>query len=425
MPPRSGDHPAPPVMSRRQVLACLGGATTYSLLRPLADRATAAPRRAIPLIVITAPTDGTDATAAILQQIADAPDGSTIYFPVGRSQGRYRVDGRLALTARRGLTITGPSAADPATFWTDLTGQQAGYVGRLGVSNRSHWSLSFCTDSVLRNLRVEGPNTDRGTDGYPYLHAAQEPEHAYCLTSSQRISIQGCSADSVYGDGLYVGPENGAPCTDIVVRGLDTRSQGRNGTSIVNVDRALIDGLVVTNGGTGGVDLEPNGSDSVHNVEISNGSFDVRRSAFAALGAREVSNIWIHDNTVSHALASWAMVTASGQGQQPNHDWIIERNQQTFSSSSQFGFTLARIVDATVVGNAVPLSTRTRGVTGVNLANCQGRNLVTGNNFGAVPAFSACSGSAPVSTTAGRAQRPQRPRLTTELPSTHGKFRAR
>jgi hypothetical protein len=386
----------PAGLSRRQLLyGAMGGAAALLFAPSSLPTAVAAPaKKHQHTVVIDAPTDGTDATATILRQINRAPDGSIIRFPVGRSQGRYRVDGTLRLINRKRLVIVGPSATDPATIWTDLTGQQAGHVGRDGISSRPHWSLTGCEDIALCYLRVEGPNNVRGADGYPYLIASQEPEHAFQFRYCNEILVDRCSSESVYGDGFYIGPASGTPTTNIAILQGRVQSQGRHGAGVVNAAGVLIEGLVVTNGGTSGVDMEPNApSAAVSDLEISGGQFDVRRVAFSALGSRAVSGVYIHDATVTHALVSWPMIcVAPGDGGTCS-DWRIESNQQTFVSRPHCGVSLTRVSNATITGNTLALGGDNEDLTGVNFMDCDGSLVMSDNNFGAAKTPYQVSGS--------------------------------
>lgn len=422
------------LLSRRSVISGLIGGLGMAVL-PLPayatlPRADGAGRRRHrhKVIVVNAPTDGTDATAAITRQIRHAPRGSTIFFPVGRDQGRYRVDGTLALHHRHRLTITGPAAGNPAVFWTDKTGQQAGHANSHGISTRQHWNLSNCSDIAMRYLHVEGPNTVRGSDGYPYLHAAQEPEHAIAVLSSDRILIEHCSAHNVYGDGIYLGPENGAPTRNVTVHKYRTVSQGRHGMGIVNASRVQVVGLVVTNGGTGGIDLEPNGRDAVHNVGIFSSSFDVRRVAFSALGAHNVSNVAIVNNTVTHALSSWPMVIAASGSTASDQNWIVQGNQQRFRSTSSAGISFGRVTNVFVQGNDLALAGRSSDLAGVSFDECGGELVVRHNKFGSATKRYRATGSSLVTTSGNPPPPPLPPHLPVGLTqaskSHHQKSRA-
>lgn len=399
-----GDGPGEvgfPTLTRRRVLAGIGMGTGAVLLG-WRRQALAAPE-----IVIDAPTDGRDATAVIMRQLSAAPDGAVVRFPVGRSSGRYRVDGSLHLKNRRDLTITGPSATDPATIWTDKVGQDVGLVNAKGTSTRQHWHFRECQGLKILNLRVEGPNKVRDSKGYSSITASYEAEHAFCVNLCSNIRITDCSADSVYGDGVWLhAPYTSAnfKTRSVTVERFTTTSNGRHGIGVFNVDGVLIDGLTVVKGGVCGIDMEPNGTyDSTLNVEIRNCKIDTRSVAFAANGRREVSNVWLHHNKVTHCR-TWPMVSVKRRDGGRAHDWRVEHNRQTWPTSPLSGISFEKVDNAVARNNYIdlrPAPDPTTGVAspiyGVRFVEGGGVLEVTNNNFTQASAAYVTSGpTAPV-----------------------------
>lgn len=390
-------------VSRRRFLIGLG--TTSALM--VAPRwALAAQHREVQ---IDAPTDGRDATDIIMRQIAAAPDGSVIRFPVGRSSGRYRVDGRLWIQERRGLTIVGPTSTDPATIWSDRVGQEVGIVNHRGYSARNHWSFRKCDNIRLQNLRVEGPNKIRDPQGYSKITTIYEGEHAFSFNMSSGCQLVDCSADSVYGDGCWLHGPAGFKTTAVTIKRFTTTSNGRHGLGIFNVDGVLVDGLTVVKGGTVGVDMEPNGpGESTLNVELLNCRIDTRTVAFSAFGAREVSNVWLHDNSVTYAK-TWPVLGVKRRDGGRSRNWLVENNVAEFESLAARGLNFVRVDDVTVRGNRIGLASRGERV-GVTLRDCLGRLEVIDNDFtGASAAFAPEGSTGEVVSTGNRCRgcRPQ------------------
>lgn len=388
-------------LSRRQVIAGLGAAAGAVVFGPAARVLGETTE-----VVIDAPTDGQDATAIILQQIAAAPDGATIRFPIGIKEGRYRVDGRIYVEYRRGLTFTGPSRTNPATIWTDKVGHDVGIVNdNKGTSIRRHWNFTRCSDITLRNLRVKGPNQVRDEEGYSRISPLYEAEHAFAFSECNGVLVEDCSAYSVYGDGCYLhGLGRDVKTTNVTIRRVYTRSNGRHGVCMGNASNVLIDGLTVVKGGTCGVDQEPNGEhDSIFNVEIKNSKIDVRTVAFASNGAHEASNCWIHHNTVTHSR-TWPMVSVKRRDGGRSRDWRVEDNRQTWPTSPVSGVSFVNIDNAEVRRNYIellPLPNPETGVAppiyGVRFTGCQGLLAVEDNNFTqASGAYIADSATGPV-----------------------------
>lgn len=363
-----------PKFSRRQLLMGLGASVGLAVAGPTA--------RAFALseIVIDAPIDGRDATDIIMNQIAAAPDGSVIRFPVGRSQGKYRVDGRLWIQERRNLTIVGPSAGDPATIWSDKVGQDLGIVNQNGYSKRNHWSFRKCSGMTIQNLRIEGPNRVRDAAGYSKLTTIYEGEHGFSFNMSSDCKLIDCSTDSVYGDGCWIHAPSGYKTSNVAVERFTTTSNGRHGMGVFNVDGVVVDGLRVVKGGTCGVDMEPNGpGESTLNVEIRNSTIDTRTVAFAAMGAREVSNVWLHHNTVTRAK-TWPMLGVKRRDGGRSRNWRVEDNRQLFKISPAQGFAFTRVDNAVVRRNHVELGARDT-IVGTRFTECAGALEVTDNNF--------------------------------------------
>lgn len=352
-------------------------------------------------IVIDAPQDGTDATQIILDQIAAAPDGSTIHFPNG---ARYRCDRTLYLEGRHDLTIEapGPTAVDPdpapAVFWTDLkvnsTDHPWAFVQNPAVptsygknSQRQHWRLSNCTDMVLRNLRVEGPNTYRNAKGYTMIQAPWEAEHAFALPGSDGVLIEDCSADSPLGDGVFLGAggTHASGPKNVIVRHFDVKSPGRTGVGITRCSEILLDDVTVSLTGTGALSMEPNGpKEYVHHVEVRNCHLDAWGPLIPARGIQPITDIWVHHNTfVSSGNAiSWPIISCRPLSTDPavrSHDWRVEDNVLLYAGTGG-AFNFAETDNVTVSRNSMPLLGKFRA--GVVLDNCLGINEIHDNNFG-------------------------------------------
>lgn len=370
------------LVPRRQVLKLLGATAGWLALAP-ALRAVAEPTE----VVIDAPIDGRDATDIIMRQIDAAPDGSIIRFPIGRADGRYRVDGRLWVQDRANLTIVGPSATNRATIWTDKVGQDVGIINQNGYSHRSHWSFRDCHGITVQNLRVDGPNARRDDEGYSQITLEQEGEHGFVFNMCSDMQLIDCVANSVYGDGCWIHAPAGYKTTNVTVRRFKTRSNGRHGMGIFNVDGVAVDGLTVVKGGTCGIDMEPNGpEDSTLNVEIRNCDIDTRTVAFAAMGAKEVSGVWLHDNVVKHAK-TWPMLGVKRRDGGLSRDWVVENNRQIFRISPGSGLSFTAVENVVVRNNYIELGNR-EWIEGVRLVDCKGRLEVTNNDFtGAGAAF--------------------------------------
>ncbi len=349
-------------------------------------------------VLIDAPTDGSDVTQIILDQIAAVPDGSTIHI----EPGRYRCDRSLRLEGRHNLTIEGPAddaydTPEPAVFWTDLkvnrTDHPWAFVQNPAVptsygvnSQRQHVVLSNCTGITLRNLHVQGPNDYRNTKGYTRITPPYEAEHGFFLPGSDDILIEDCSTDSTYGDGLFLGA--GATHTkgpsNVTARNLLVRSPGRTGVGMTRCDHILLDGVDVGLTGTGGLSFEPNGPlEYAHDVEIQNCRIDSWLPPIPCQGVRPVHDIWIHDNTFvsSGNASSWPLVRCAPLSTDPtlrSSGVTIERNHLDYYATG--GAVNIEETDGVVIrDNTFGQLGKFR--VGVIAKNCTGVEIV-GNDFG-------------------------------------------
>lgn len=381
-----------PTVPRRAFLAALGSAATAAAMRP-------GIALAAPVVVISAPTNGTDATQTIKNQIAAAPNGAVIRFPVGRSQGRYRCDFPIVVEGRRDLTIEGPSPSDPAVFWTDLKVTKAAhpqvFIG--DSSQRQHWKISNCTGMVLRNLRVQGPNTYRDAAGYTKIQPPYEAEHAFFVPGCDGVLIEDCSADSVLGDGVFLGAgSTHAGPKNITVRRFHVRSCGRTGIGLTRCSNILLDGVVTELTGTGAMSFEPNGpAEYVNGVEIRNCRMDSRQPLIPAHGVRPINDVWVHHNVFANSgnAKSWPIIVCEPLIADPavrSKNWRVEDNRLEFAGTG--GAFVFRETDNVVIRrNAMSKLGRFRA--GVILERCGGTLTVTDNDFGACLSLQELSGS--------------------------------
>lgn len=336
-------------------------------------------------IVIQAPTDGTDATGIIQAQVDSAPDGTPnsptiVKFPVGRSQGKYRVDGQIVAMARRHLVIEGPTPQDPALIWTDKTGQDMGIVDRNGNSIRSHFKINAAVDITLRHLAVKGPNIGRDEEGDAQYVGGLVFEHGFSISGgSSDISVENCFAESVHGDGAYVGGGS----SNVRISSTQLAFCGRQGIAITNADGVLIDGCRLRGVRRSAVDLEANGADwTVRNVEIADCVIDTRLVAFAAAGANEVSDVWIHHNTIERSAGSWPMVVVKRSDGGRCRNWRVEDNTRAYPTNPFFMVSFARVDGVQVHRNvARAKATHAKAIAGVEIIECGGSIDISNNDF--------------------------------------------
>lgn len=84
------------------------------------------------------------------------------------------------------------------------------------------------------------------------------------IRSAQDVLIHKCDISDFWGDGIYIGEENGVPCNSINIYGAFLDNNRRNGISIISAKNFTMSNSVISNtNGTSpeyGIDIEPNDS---------------------------------------------------------------------------------------------------------------------------------------------------------------------
>lgn len=327
-----------------------------------------------------------DVTRALNRYFSRVPDGTsgqftTIRFPANAC---YRVNGTLRIRGRDWVTFTG-SASAPATF-------RATKRGRLdfqGLSQRRHWWIINSDHIRIRNIKVRSTNTRRDReirDGrFAVYNTRYEFEHGFDISGGSDVWITDTSIRGVWGDCIALNSAigrrfHGAGTTgDRLVR-VRCSWNGRQGISIVDANNILIDHVRITNGRRAGVDLEPNTSSNVvSGVEIRDSYLNTHLLAFASSGRSEVSDIYIHDNTINRSGIPILYVSASDQTRR--YRWTFTDNVSRRPAGSPAAALLFRwVTDVLVDGNVIPVAT-TQSRTAVAFEDAHGSLQVTNNNF--------------------------------------------
>jgi hypothetical protein len=322
-------------------------------------------------VSISAPVDSTDATQSILSQIAAAPDGSVIRF----APGRYRCEGSLLIEGRSNLTIAGP-----VTFYS--TGP--GPLDPRGMSQRRHFWFKKCQNIVLSDLRFEGSNTTPDPDvpdkyqGYGGYYRSYEFEHAFAFYGCDGVTVKNCSADAIFGDGLYFGNTLNRR---VLVSGFEVDRNGRQGVALTNVEDALVEKVRILHTRRAGFDLEPSTSTwRVRNVEIRDSFINGYHVAFAAHGNGDVSSVYIHDNQIQGPGVPWVTVRASDGTRRKG--WRIENNHVLNGLGSPApALRFDKVDDVAIVGNISRVSAKQSRLA-VSFTDCGGKLQVINNDFG-------------------------------------------
>jgi len=327
-----------------------------------------------------------DVTRALNRYFKSVPDGgagsfTTIRFP---AHACYRVNGTLRIQGRDWLTFAGSSSA-PAVF----RATRRGHLDFQGLSQRRHWWIVNSDHIRIRNISVVSTNTRPDPEihggGFAVYDSRYEFEHGFDISGGSDVWITDTSVRGVWGDCVALNFAIGRRFAGAGTRGdrlvrLTCSWNGRQGISIVDAEDILIDHVRITNGRRAGIDLEPNTSHNVvRGVEIRNSYTNTHLLAFASMGRSEVSDIYIHDNTIKNSGIPIVYVSASDETRR--YDWTFTDNVFLGNAGSPAPALLFRwVTNVLVDGNTVPVVT-TQSRTAVAFEGGQGTLQVTNNDF--------------------------------------------
>lgn len=302
----------------------------------------------------------------------------------GGSQGVYTITNGLSCDGHS-LHLSGPTG-DPAVIEINV------------AQDSPVLSLTDCPSVHISNVIIRGVNDFRypeGHDdaGYSTLSVEYEANHGIGLYGCENVVIDNVEVDSVYGDGLYIGGTD--PSTGVAVTDLTVTGSGRHGIGLVNVDGFTLDGFTLTEGGTGGIDLEPNGAtQSVNDVLIENFDIDTRRVVFPSTPGYDVTDVTIDGGVARHGLGSWPVVAvAKGSSATSAGPWVVRNLTMTYEIRTNYCVTFDGVAGVTIDGCTFDAGDYSTRVAGVGLANCSGTATIAGNDFDLMPAPYEVTGS--------------------------------
>jgi hypothetical protein len=326
-----------------------------------------------------------DVTAEINAWIVSVPNGTTLVFG---QNACYRTERFIAVTERTGLVFEG-NGARFRRF--ELSPPELRYP-----KANPHFWFQGGGRITIRNLRVEGTNTvSDGWPGFGTYDVAFEFEHAFTIRGVLGVTITDVAVDAVWGDGIYLGSYLRAQTTNVRISRVTIDRNGRQGIAITHANGVLIEDARILHSRRAGIDLEPNPSGSVSNVEIRKTYINSRLLAFASGGSGQVSGIYLHLNTINRTGVPWVFVRASDGTRR--RDWRVHDNiAQTTLGSPMAALLFVNVDNVEVRRNVSHLAWR-RYMKGVEFRGAGGQLYVVGNDFtGACVPYVADAQTAPV-----------------------------
>ncbi len=282
-----------------------------------------------------------DVSDAIQAWIDSVPDSAVLALRPG---GCYRIDETLVVANRHHLVIDGKGAVLRAVTTGNRTRQQL--------------VLSGGSDLTVRSIFVQGANPQAGTGKGAY-NRALEAQHAFQVSGASNVLLDHVHASDVYGDFVYVGPENGQPSRNVTIANSTFERSGRQGISVTDAENVTIAANHLSGVPQSIFDIEPNTASQearsiriIGNVTGAGGQF-----WFANKGApADVGDIEITGNRMTTAAGGLIFVYAAGGAYRG--PFVITNNQfiagnKTHDEQSTGALFFTRAEDVTIRGNRI------------------------------------------------------------------------
>lgn len=308
-----------------------------------------------------------DETDALNEWLASLPDQSTIRLGQGAC---YLAEHTVQITDKAGWVLDGNGAT---LLRTEVTDPAHRYP-----HGNSHLRVVNSPAITLKNLAVKGTNDGRDLGGaapdargdsrsidcytqygFTCYSTAFAFEHGVDLRGAPDVTVDNVTVDAVWGDGAYVsGADQFSPVGSdgAVLEDVTVSRNGRQGIAIVRSSDVLIDGADIRSSRRAGIDIEPDlAGEVIRNIEVRNSTVHSWLLAFASGGRGNVSDVFIHHNTVTHSGVPFVYVRATDGTRRAN--WRVHDNVVTYELGSPMPAVLFEHVDnASVVGNRVNVS---------------------------------------------------------------------
>jgi hypothetical protein len=323
-----------------------------------------------------------DVTTRLNAWLAKVPNGATVAFAPSAC---YRLDQTLFVRGHSNLTLEGNGATFKRISPTPPAMLYPNRNPNFFVQNESALTL--------KDFRIEGLNTVNTRDpweldpnGFSSGFEDKAFEAGIEIIGGRQISITNVSIDAVFGDGITVGNEHAPRCTsDVNINSVDIDRNGRQGIAVICASRTLINQVKVLHSHATGIDLEPNGAGShVDGVEIRQSYLNARTVSISSAGNFDISNVWVHDNTLGGWDPAYPWLCLCGPSTSPRHDWKVQNNRTLKGAVNRSTVRFLNVANVTFSDNT-SISAGTRLVPSVELRNVTGIIRITNNALPGAP----------------------------------------
>jgi len=143
----------------------------------------------------------------------------------------------------------------------------------LNTNDRSDYAILFIDN--VDNINIKGCGTIKG-DSSTHIGSTGEYGMGIQILRSTNVAINQITITDCWGDGIYVGSGDIAPCENINICNCNIYHNGRNNISIVSAINCIVENCTLNNAyriaPRAGIDVEPNNNevDTCKNIKISN-----------------------------------------------------------------------------------------------------------------------------------------------------------
>ena len=320
-------------------------------------------------VIVTVPASipsncSRDVSAQLIAWIASVPDGSTLSFT---PNGCYRVDRKLTINYRNGLTFEG----NGATFRAFTSGRE---LSASEARTRSMFTFWRGSNLTVRDTKVIGANPCAGVNDAAYVPAL-EAQTAYVIGGVRNMVLDHVAANDVYGDFVFVG----AATQGLIVRNSTFARNGRQGWTINGSD-ILFEHNTIDHTRRATIDLEPSSKASItQRVTIRDNTIGVGRLYFLANEglAAPTSDISIIGNHFVGKAMTIRVNPPSGTRSRYRVIGNVSDTPVGFDGGGAFQFS--DVVGIEIRDNVQPMQ-RNRGISGLAIKNSRDV-VVAGNRF--------------------------------------------
>ena len=258
-------------------------------------------------------TDHTAAIQTLLDNIETAGGGEVVL-----GAGTFTVSGLIRVgnnTTLRGHGYATLIKADGVTVfsgsWPAASGGDDIAAGIISVYKKV--GVAIC------NLRIDGNSSTKNDAEAHGIHFMEATDFFVDKVWIQSIPSDGAGLASG-GDGIMIQDADltDNPCERGIIQNFHIENTLRQGIAVTYVKTLSISDGDIKSCGKEGIDIEPNATDEVDDVTISNVNINIANFGIAASGAGPIKNVTINGGVIKATVEGAIVVSPSSGGTKPD-----------------------------------------------------------------------------------------------------------